>query len=135
MILCMLKVTKLFNDKQVWWLPIKYKVWKNSLGKFVELRENLERFIEVGAADGAEFGVGPSRGWGHAGVAGVPVPGVWPFHGCGGACGLCPEPGARRLCAPHLSRFILLVSFSDTLLVVSILGIVYDCYLRPLLQS
>ena len=70
MILCMLKVTKLFNDKQVWWLPIKYKVWKNSLGKFVELRENLERFIEVGAADGAEFGVGPSGGWGHAGVAG-----------------------------------------------------------------
>ena len=32
-------------------------------------------------------------------------------------------------------RFILLASFSDTLLVVSILDIVYHCHLRPLLQS
>ena len=58
MILCILKVTKLFSNKQVWWLPIKYRVWKNSLGKFVELREDLEQFIKVGAADGAAFGVG-----------------------------------------------------------------------------
>ena len=33
------------------------------------------------------------------------------------------------------SRFILLVRFSDTLLLVSILDMVYDCHLRPLLQS
>ena len=45
------------------------------------------------------------------------------------ACELCPKSRAR------LSRFILLVSFSDTLLVVSILDILYDCYLRRLLQS
>ena len=33
-------------------------------------------------------------------------------------------------------RFILLVSFSDTLVVVSIFSIlVYDCHVRPLLQS
>ena len=58
MILCILKVTKLFSNKQVWWLPIKYRVCKNSLGKFVELRKDLEQFIKVGAVDGAEFGVG-----------------------------------------------------------------------------
>ena len=32
-------------------------------------------------------------------------------------------------CALHLPRFILPVSFSDTLLVVSILDLVYDCHL------
>ena len=37
--------------------------------------------------------------------------------------------------APRLLRFIMLVSFSDNLLVVSILDIVYDCHLRSLLQS
>ena len=37
--------------------------------------------------------------------------------------------------ASALPRFILLVNFSDTLLVISILDIVYDCHLRPLLQS
>ena len=36
------------------------------------------------------------------------------------------ELGAR---ASRLLRFILLVSFNDTLLVVSILDIVYDCHL------
>ena len=65
----------------------------------------------------------------------VSVP--WPFSGCvcvcvsvyvcvGGvtvACGLCPKSRGK------------LVSFSDTLLVVSILDIVYDCHLRSLLQS
>ena len=61
----------------------------------------------------------------------------WGGVGCGGVgVGLCGvrsrELGAG--CAPHLPRFILLVSFSDTLLVVAILGIVYDCRLRPLLQ-
>ena len=33
------------------------------------------------------------------------------------------------------SGFILLVSFIDTLLAVSILDMFYDCHLRPLLQS
>ena len=33
------------------------------------------------------------------------------------------------VCAPHLPKFIQLVSLSDTLLVVSILNIVYDCRL------
>ena len=36
------------------------------------------------------------------------------------------ESSARAL---HLPRFIMLASFSDTLLVVSILDIVYDCHL------
>ena len=47
----------------------------------------------------------------------------------GGCCGLCPGSGAR------LPGFILLVSLSGILLVVSILGMVYDCHLGPLLQS
>ena len=38
-------------------------------------------------------------------------------------------------CVPRLPRFILLISFSDTLLVVSILDIVYDCNLGPLFCS
>ena len=37
--------------------------------------------------------------------------------------------------AAHLPRATLLVNFSDTLLVVSILDIVYDCHLWLLLQS
>ena len=37
--------------------------------------------------------------------------------------------------APRLPRLILLGSFSETLLVVSILDIVYDCHLQPVLQS
>ena len=41
--------------------------------------------------------------------------------GGGGACGLCPKSKARGVLAHRLPRFILLVSFSDTLLVVSIL--------------
>ena len=52
-----------------------------------------------------------------------------------GACGLCQKLRARRVGAPRLPKFILLVSLSDTLLVVSILDIVYDCHLRQLLQS
>ena len=48
------------------------------------------------------------------------------------ACGLRPKSRA-----PRLPRFILQASFSDTLLLVSILDmiLVYDCHLRPLLQS
>ena len=51
------------------------------------------------------------------------------------ACVLCPKSRARRTHAPSLRRFILLVSFSDTFLVVSILDIAYDYHLRPLWQS
>ena len=51
----------------------------------------------------------------------------YPFSGCWGAK---VESSAR---APCLLEFILLVSFSDTLLVGSMLD--YDCHLRPLLQS
>ena len=54
--------------------------------------------------------------------------GVWGLVGCVQSRGL----GAY---ASHLPNFILLISFSDTLLVVSILDIVYDCHLWLLLQS
>ena len=59
------------------------------------------------------------------------VSGLW-----ADACGLCPESGAGRAASPspHLPGFILLVSFSGTLLVVSILGMVYDSYLGLLLR-
>ena len=57
-----------------------------------------------------------------------------PFFGPGGCCywvlwELCVLFG-RELGAsvPPLPRFILLQSFSDTLLVVSILDVVYDCH-------
>ena len=44
--------------------------------------------------------------------------------------GLCVVPKVESSArAPRLPRFILLVSLSDTLLVVSILEIVYDCHL------
>ena len=44
----------------------------------------------------------------------------WP-PGCGLLVGgVCPGSRAWHLCAPRLARGILLVSFSDTLLVVSI---------------
>ena len=66
----------------------------------------------------------------------------WPGHspfralcvlGGGGLVG-CVQ--SRELCArtPRLPKFVLLVNFSNTLLVFSILNIVYDCYLRLLLQ-
>ena len=51
----------------------------------------------------------------------VGLSGLWG----GGAYELCPRSRARRI----LPSEILLGSFSDTLLVVSILDIVYDCYL------
>ena len=53
----------------------------------------------------------------------------WLFQGCGGVCGLCPKSRARRSYVPRLRRFILLGSFIGTLLVVSILDIVYDYHL------
>ena len=54
----------------------------------------------------------------------------WPFPGWGGG-GLVGYVQNRDLGAhePCLPRFILLVSFSDTLLVASILDIVLRCYL------
>ena len=54
-----------------------------------------------------------------------------PFSGCGGGGGRGKVESSAR--APCLLEFILLVSFSDTLLVGSMLD--YDCHLRPLLQS
>ena len=78
---------------------------------------------------------GPFLGWG-VGVVDCgwrlwPLLGVFLFRG-GGFVGCVQnrEPGASK---PHLPGFILLVSLSDTLLVVSIL--VYGCRLWPLLQS
>ena len=59
------------------------------------------------------------------------------FHTVGvgreGAWGLCPK---RELgvCQLRLPMFIMLVIFLDILLVVSILNIVYDCHLWPLLH-
>ena len=44
-----------------------------------------------------------------------------------GACRLCPRSRARRARLPRLPEFILLGSFSSTLLVVFILDMVYDC--------
>ena len=52
------------------------------------------------------------------------------FYSFSGCRGSKVESLAR---APCLLEFILLVSFSDTLLVGSMLD--YDCHLRPLLQS
>ena len=64
----------------------------------------------------------------------------WPFlagRGTGGGAGvLMGSVDSRELgVRASTSRFILLVRFSDTLLLVSILDMVYDCHLRPLLQS
>ena len=65
----------------------------------------------------------------------------WPFlagwgGGAGGGGVLMGSVDSRELgVRASTSRFILLVRFSDTLLLVSILDMVYDCHLRPLLQS
>ena len=52
-----------------------------------------------------------------------------PFSGC--PWGVAKVESSARV--PCLLEFILLVSFSDTLLVGSMLD--YDCHLRPFLQS
>ena len=53
-----------------------------------------------------------------------------PFRAvCGGT-----EGGLWAMSKVESSGFILLVSFIDTLLAVSILDMFYDCHLRPLLQ-
>ena len=65
---------------------------------------------------------------------------------CSSPSGVCPASGLwgglwavsrveSSACAPRPPWFILLVSFSDILLVVSILDIVCDCHLWLLLQS
>ena len=46
-----------------------------------------------------------------------------------GPCGLRPRSRARHASPPCLPKFMLVGSSSDTLLVVSILHIVYDCHL------
>ena len=61
-------------------------------------------------------------------------PGGGPFQAVGE--GLWTVSKVESLArAPRLPRFILLISFSDTLLVVSTLDIVYDCNLGPLFCS
>ena len=69
---------------------------------------------------------GGARAW-------VPVP-VSLDRG-GGLWAVSKVERTARTRTPRFPRFILLASFSDTLLMVSIIEIVYDCYLRPLLQS
>ena len=66
----------------------------------------------LGGGGGPGGRIGPAGGLG------------WPFAGCGGACGLRPESRARYARVPRLPRFVLLVSFSGTLLVVSILDMI-----------
>ena len=64
----------------------------------------------------------------HVGTMGLFWPGYSPFQAVGGGglvgCVQSRELGAR---APCLPRFILLGSFSDTLLVVSILDMIAIC--------
>ena len=55
--------------------------------------------------------------------------------GCGGGLASCVQRREHGACAPRIRMFIRLVSFSETLLVVSILNMVYDCHMWPLLQS
>ena len=51
-----------------------------------------------------------------------------PFKGVGGGSPWAVSGIESSVHAPHLPRFIQLGSFSDTLHVVSILDIVYDCH-------
>ena len=51
-----------------------------------------------------------------------------PFKGVGGGSSWAVSGVESSVHAPHLPRFIQLGSFSDTLHVVSILDIVYDCH-------
>ena len=71
---------------------------------------------------------GISGGYGARRAVGFALSGLWGGGGCFWAVSKL-EYSAHT---PLLSSFILLLSFSDTLLVVSIL--VYDCHLWPLLQ-
>ena len=77
--------------------------------------------------------IGGSCGMALSGAVGWPFPGSVCVCVCVCVCmggGLCIVPKVESSArAPRLPRFILLVSLSDTLLVVSILEIVYDCHL------
>ena len=66
-------------------------------------------------------------GWGGGGGGGM--------GGGGGRLASCVQRREHGACAPRIRMFIRLVSFSETLLVVSILNMVYDCHMWPLLQS
>ena len=79
-----------------------------------------------------------SRFCGPGGLLMVPVRAMgpfWlgdsPFRAVGRRGGImgCVQSRELEACAPRPQRFILLESFSDTLLVVSILDIFYDCHL------
>ena len=73
-------------------------------------------------------GIGQNRYFYPSKPPSLALSGLWGGEG-GGACGVSPKLRARP------ARFILLGSFSDNLLVVSILDIVYNCHLQPVLQS
>lgn len=68
-------------------------------------------------------------------LSGLGCGGGWGDWGCGGRLASCVQRREHGACAPHIRMFIRLVSFSETLLVVSILNMVYDCHMWPLLQS
>ena len=85
----------------------------------------------------SDFG-GPTILQGLLGVCDDPLRvlrGFWPFPGCGGGgLGGCVQGrGLGAHASP--SGFFLLGGFGGTLLVVSVLGIVYDCHLLLLLES
>ena len=76
-------------------------------------------------------GTGWSDGWG---VWGRPPAGIL-GGGFLGKLVVCVQSRDLGAHAPRLPRFILLASFTVTLLVVSILDIVYHCHLWAVLQS
>ena len=104
--------------------------------RFAQPRSGAHIFIARGPFGGCLSVGGCKLPCGHR----ICGPGFWQiFRGFilvyGGAFGAVGRGGlvgcvrGRGLGASCLPRFILLGSFSDTLLVVSILDIVYDCYL------
>ena len=109
------------------------RVWRFSACKdlwvFVHLR--VVCFNAGGDFFGGFWSLFRSMVWGSPGLgprACIVGPG-------GGLWAVSKVERTARTRTPRFPRFILLASFSDTLLMVSIIEIVYDCYLRPLLQS
>ena len=82
---------------------------------------------EVGIIGLIQLALVPMRGLGLSGLGG------WWWGGVLWA--VCVQGRAPDARVSRLPMIILLGGYSDTLLVVSILDIVYDCHLRPLLQS
>ena len=76
-------------------------------------------------------GPGGERGWGALLVVAVAVGSFWSGMAFSGMWGdlWAVSKVESSVRAPCLPRFILLESFSDTLLVVSVLDIVYSCHL------